>query len=167
MKLRALEFKDIPYMLEWMKDKELAQFFRFDGEKSTEETVRAFIESANRSKNDLHWAIVEEQDEYLGTASLKSIDYVNKNAEYAIALRKKAIGKNVALEVGREIFRIAFEELELERVYSNVLSSNDRCLRHCEKLGYVYEGEFKNHLLLHGKFESLKWFAILKEQYYV
>ena len=167
MKLRALEVKDIPYMLEWMKDRELVQFYRFDAEKSNSETAREFIERAKESKQDLHFAIVDEQDEYLGTASLKNIDYVNKNAEYAIALRKKAIGQKIALAVGKEIFRKAFEELQLERVYSNVLSSNERCIRHCEKLGYVYEGEFKNHLLLHEKFESLKWFAILKEQYYV
>lgn len=89
MKLRALEVKDIPYMLEWMKDKELAQFYRFDAEKSNPETAREFIERAKESKQDLHFAIVDEQDEYLGTASLKNVDYVNKNAEYAIAVCAK------------------------------------------------------------------------------
>ena len=34
----------------------------------------------------------DQDDEYLGTISLKNIDLKNKNAEYAISTRKKARG---------------------------------------------------------------------------
>ena len=59
----------------------------------------------------------------------------------------------------------AFEKLNLERVYLNVLSKNIKSIIYCEKLGFKYEGEFKNHLYLKGNFENLKWYALLKEQY--
>ena len=42
---------------------------------------------------------------------------------------------------------------------------NRPSIAYCEKLGFKFEGEFKKHLYLKGKFENLKWYALLKEQY--
>ena len=42
-RLRKLEEKDIPGMLEWMHDPEINQWFRFDAEKMTAEKARAVI----------------------------------------------------------------------------------------------------------------------------
>ena len=93
MKLRSLELKDAELMLEWMKDKELNQYFRFESEKITLDSVKDFIASSNLCERNKHFAIVDDKDVYLGTISLKNIDMNNFNAEYAIALRKVSIGK--------------------------------------------------------------------------
>lgn len=165
MQLRKLMNKDVNNILEWMKDEEIVQFFRFEASDINKDIVLKFINKANLNDDSYHFAIVDENDEYMGTVSLKNIDNINKNAEYAIALRKKAIGKGYAYFAGNEILKIAFEELELERVYLNILSKNIKSIAYCEKLGFKFEGEFKKHLYLKGKFENLKWYALLKEQY--
>ena len=164
MKLRPLCEKDIPLMLEWMKDAELNHFFRFDATKITENSVREFVKEALNDECNLHYAVVDASDEYLGTISLKNIDLKNRNAEYAIALRSKAIGIGIARFASEEILRIAFSKLNLEKVYLNVLSYNTRAIAFYEKMGFTFEGEFKKHIMMRQKLEDLKWYARYREE---
>lgn len=162
MKLRKLESKDAHYMLEWMQDPNVSNWFRFDFSTMSVEKVLEFIENSLTSTLDKHYAIVNEEDEYLGTVSLKNIDSVNLNAEYAITLRTSGIGKGFAKFATNEILKIAFEDLELQRVYLNVRSDNERAISFYTKFGFVYEGEFINHLRINNDYYNLKWFAIVR-----
>lgn len=60
----------------------------------------------------MHYAIVDERDEYYGTVSLKRIDLLNRNAEYAISVRKCVQGKGVAMEATRLIIKRALPNLD-------------------------------------------------------
>lgn len=167
--LRELKQKDIPNMLEWMQDKESRNFFRFSSDAATYENALNFVQNAQIQLMDgksIHFAITDASDEYLGTISLKNIDLQSKNAEYAIALRKKARGKGIGHDATCKILQMAFEQFGLERVYLNVLSKNQQAIYLYEKMGFVYEGEFRNHLFLNEEFQSLKWYGMLKEEYY-
>ena len=163
-RLRKLEERDIPGMLEWMHDPELNRWFRFDATHMTEEKVRDFI-TASFSESARHYAITDESGEYLGTISLEDIDKENAHALYAVSLRKKAQGTGAAMAATKEVLRIAFEELGLERVYLNVLSENTRARRFYEKAGFRHEGTFRRHLRLRGEWQDWEWYAILREEY--
>lgn len=165
MKLRKLYTKDIPFMLEWMKDEDINKYFRFNSENISIESTKNFIEESNIDKCNQHLAITNNNDEYLGTISLKNIDYYNSNAEYAIALRKNFQGKGIGKFATYEILKFAFTELNLEKVYLNVLSENLPAINFYEKFGFIYEGEFINHIKIKGEFKNLKWYRILKEEY--
>lgn len=169
MILRRLEMKDVDGMVEWMQDPEIAQYFLFDmNNASLEQQARKFILKAQEQfaeKCSMHYAIVDEADEYVGTISLKNIDWIAQNAEYAICLRHKAHGKGYGSAATSELLRIAFEELFLKRVYLNVLSHNQTAIRLYEKMGFTFEGEFRQHLFLRGQVCSLQWFAMLNEEY--
>lgn len=168
MYLRELKEKDIDGMLEWMHDPEIQKYFCITMMDRTREDVQHFIRSAVAKPiegKDIHYAIAGDDDEYLGTISLKHVDMTSLNAEYAISLRKCAQGKGIAAWATKEILKIAFEEFLLHRVYLNVLSDNQKAIRLYEKCGFVYEGTFRNHLLLRGEYSSLRWYSILKEEY--
>lgn len=47
-----------------------------------------------------------------------------------------------------------------------VLLDNKRAIYLYEKCGFTYEGEFRNHLFLRGEFKMLKWYGILREEYF-
>lgn len=162
MKLRNLKEKDLPLMMEWMKDPTLTRFFTFDSDDITKYDVLDFIKKSEKDMKNRHYAIVNENDEYLGTISLKNIDDMNKNAEYAISLRKSVIGKGVALIATKSILDIAFNELSLNKIYLNVLSDNIRAIKFYEKVGFKYEGEFVNHIIINNEYRSLKWYSIFK-----
>ena len=159
MKLRKILYKDIPFILEWMKDSNINKYFRFNPDNINEDSIRKFIDESNGDSFNFHYAITEDDDEYLGTISLKNINNIDKNAEYAIALRNKSIGTQIASVATKEILRIGFDDLKLAKVYLNVLSYNKRAIAFYEKMGFKYEGEFKNHVMIRQNLENLKWYA--------
>lgn len=165
MRLRKLEFKDADGMLNWMKDPAVIQFFRMTADKATSESVSQFIMQAQNNENDLHLAIVDEADAYLGTISLKNIDKEAQNAEYAISTCSHVHGSGVAFEATREVLRIAFEDMKLKRVYLNVLDDNKRANRFYIKCGFTFEGCFRRHVCLRGELKDLNWYGILQEEY--
>ncbi len=141
-------------MLEWMHDPEVAGNFRVDFMSVTPEQAEDFIKNSFTEKNQ-HFAIVGENDDYVGTISLKNIDPVAKEAEYAIVARKSAQGKGYAHQATSELIRYAFETLKLNRVYLNVLKENIRANRFYQKNGFTFTGEDPEKLLINGKEHTL------------
>lgn len=170
MKLRQLCMEDAEGMLEWMHDPDINSCFRFDASSYDLEKVQSFIKKASESYQqglEYHFAVTEAGQEYLGTISLKAVDLVNRNAEYAICLRKSAMGKGLAYEATMKLLEFAFDKLDLNKVYLNVLSNNRNAIRLYERCGFKYEGEWKNHLYLRGQFCSLKWYGVQKEEWLI
>lgn len=165
MSLRKLKLKDRDGILEWMLDKEINQFFRFDPQQITVETVTEFIRASWNDSGNKHYAIEDEEGNYLGTISLKNINYEHANAELAIAIRKTCLGKGIAMAATAEILATAFHEMGLHRVYLNVLSDNKRAIRFYEKAGFLFEGRFIEHLYLKGEYKDIIWYGITQEQF--
>lgn len=134
MKLRRLEKKDASFMLEWMHDTNVTVGFQKNFGQKTLADCEEFIEAAQNSENDLHLAAVDDNDEYMGTVSLKNIR--NKSAEFAITFRSCAMGKGFSQIAMAEIIRRGFEELGLEKIYWCVLKDNARAIRFYDKNGY-------------------------------
>ena len=167
--LRKLKKEDAAGMLEWMHDPEVQKGLRMNAAKKTEADALKFIEEASTEPADggsVHFAIVDEEDQYQGTISLKNFDFQSGNAEYAICLRGSAQHKGMAAQATREILCLAFEKYKLEKVYLSVLSQNAKAIQMYEKAGFVYEGERRRHLFLNGEYKNLKQYSMLKEEYY-
>lgn len=136
MRLRKLQQKDAPLMLEWMHDDGVVHYMRTDFSKKTIEDCRAFIALSQINNACVHRAIVNDNDEYMGTVSLKNIDNQNKAAEFAITVRKVAMGKGYSKYGMNEIIRVGFEQIGLKIIYWNVAKDNIRAIRFYEKNGY-------------------------------
>ena len=165
--LRDLRMEDLEGMLEIVNDPLINCFYTDDIRKSTRETIGQFIENAAELKKkgiSYHYAISDSKDEYIGTISLKNVEKV-KGAEYAIIMRRGYQGMGIATWATREILQIAFRKMALNRVYLNVLSDNLHANRFYIKNRFRYEGESKMCICIEGKIKSLKWYAMLAEEY--
>ena len=166
--LRQLKEEDTQFMLEWMHDSEINCWFQNDFSVFTEQQALEFIKNANEKKEDkkeYHYAISAPDGEYLGTISLKNIDMRNQNAEYAICLRRKAMGKGLAFQATQDILEMAFIKLHLNKVYLNVMSENEKAICLYERCGFRCEGEWINHLFLNKKYHSLKWYGLQRKEW--
>ncbi|MBQ6679120.1 MAG: GNAT family N-acetyltransferase [Lachnospiraceae bacterium] len=134
MKLRALEERDAEQMLEWMHDPFVVRNMQTDFAGKTIEDCRRFIEASADTAHNLNLAVVDDKDEYMGTVSLKNIS--GDAAEFAITVRRSAMGKGYASFAMREIIGIAFEKYHLSMVYWCVDPENARAIRFYEKNGY-------------------------------
>lgn len=134
MKLRKLERKDAPFMLEWMHDPAVAENMQTDFANKTIEDCETFIDIGRRDKENIHLAIVDDNDEYMGTVSLKHITAFE--AEFAITVRKSAMGKGYSQYGMEEIIRYGFCDLGIEAIYWCVSPENRRAIRFYDKNGY-------------------------------
>lgn len=168
MRLRRLEKKDAVYMLEWMKEPDAVRIFRNNFTEMTIQQCEKFIQNSKTDcidDGEVDLAVTDENDEYMGTISLKNIDMRAGSAEYAISMRKCARGTGIALEATNELLDLAFVKWKFNRVYLNVLEHNVRAIKFYEKVGFVYEGTFRKHLRINGELVNLRWYSILKDEY--
>jgi len=163
MKLRTLKLEDAPLMLEWMHDESVVGKLKGNFKDKTLADAEAFIEAAQNKTRDIHLAIATDEDEYMGTVSLKSIDEASKSAEFAITVRKVAMSKGYSWYGMEEIVRMAFEEYNLESVYWCVSRENKRAVRFYDKHNFHETLDIPKSILERYKeISNLKWYSILK-----
>lgn len=133
MNLRKLKQKDAQFMLEWMHNKDVVENLQIDFLQKTLHDCEKFIVDSQDVAANLHLAIVDDKDTYMGTVSLKNI--VDGEAEFAITVRECAMGKGYSEYGMMEIFRKGLEELKLKRIYWCVSPDNKRALRFYDKNG--------------------------------
>lgn len=137
MRLRKLKAKDALLMLEWMHDESVVENLQANFKAKTLADCEAFILACVDTTENLHLAIVDETDEYMGTVSLKHIRRDRRDAEFAITIRACAMGKGVSAYGMAEIIRVGLEEMGLDTVYWCVASENKRAVRFYDKNGYA------------------------------
>lgn len=159
MKLRNLDLKDAPLMLEWMHDDDVTGFLGTDFSKKTINDCESFIKDSLNNQNDnLNLAIADDNDEYMGTVSLKHIDRIEKNAEFAISTRKASMGKGYAAKAMSLILKLGNESLGLDKIYWCVSVDNKRAVRFYDKNGYMRTDDVPDKIKSAYTKEQLKKF---------
>lgn len=166
MRLRRFKEKDASLMLEWMHDQSVVENLHSDFASKNINDCKRFIKNSfnNSTKN---FAIVSDSDEYMGTVSLKRIDRNNLTAEFAIAIRKSAMGRGYSWYAMQEIIKYAFETEHLNLVYWCVSKDNLRACRFYDKHHFneLYDIPC-NALEAYADISNLKWYVVNKKDYY-
>ena len=135
--LRELNIQDASLMLEWMHTADVVCYLNKNFSLATLLDCRKFIEKSLTDETNVHMAIVDNFDTYLGTVSLKNIDENNGEAEFAIVLRKCAMGKGISQVAMKLMLHIGMDELNLKRIYWCVSVDNLRAIHFYDKNGYT------------------------------
>lgn len=161
MYLRKLELKDAPLMLAWMHDKSVTEKLRSDFASKTLQDAENFIRWSWEDKENVNLAIASDEDEYMGTVSLKYIE--DGNAEFAITVRAEAMGRGYSWFGMESIIEKAFNEYGLESVYWCVSRENVRAVRFYDKHNFNEALDIPKKVLdRYNGIEKLKWYSVLK-----
>ena len=136
MILRKLAVKDAPLMLEWMHDPDCVKYLKSDFLSMTIDNCLGFIRNSLDCETDMHLAVADDNDEYMGTVSLKHIDREKLFAEFAISIRRCAMGKGYSSWGMRTMLEKGIDELGLVKIYWCVSEENERAVRFYDKNGY-------------------------------
>ena len=161
MHLRKLELRDAPLMLAWMHDKRVTENLRTNFASKTLEDAEDFIRWSWDDKANVNLAIASDEDEYMGTVSLKHIE--NGNAEFAVTVRAEAMSRGYSWFGMESIIEKAFNEYGLECVYWCVSRDNARAIRFYDKHNFSEIVDLPLKVLDRYKgVDNLKWYSILK-----
>lgn len=146
------------------------------------EDTKAFILFAleeERKNHSLSRVIINEKNEVIGLTTLKHINYAKKQSHIGSWLGYPYWGKGYNAAAKKEIFKIAFLDLQLTYVFAGAKTTNIRSLKAQEKLPYIslhvenkfpdehaaLEKEVKSpcvlHVISHEKF--LNWLEVQNE----
>lgn len=163
MYLRELRLKDAPLMLAWMHDDSVVHNLHTNFASKTLEDCESFIQASQDISETMNLAIASDTDEYMGTVSLKHIDRTVGSAEFAITVRKEAMGHGYSWFGMEAILKKAFDELGLESVYWCVSRENARACRFYDKHNFHEAFDISKEILnRYEGVENLKWYSVLK-----
>ena len=166
MKLRKLKKEDVPLMLEWMHDEDVVKYLTNKFKDLTIKDCERFIDQSFIDKDNIHLAIADKNDEYMGTVSLKHINHDARYCEFAITVRKKAMSKAFSWNGMYSIIKKAFMEFGLENVYWCVSKKNVRAYSF-----YIHHGFKETDKVPRDYYDvycdnpNIVWFGVSKEDF--
>lgn len=118
-------------------------------------------------REDLTVAIVEKQTgKIVGGSGLHRIDWKLRLFEIGYWLRYDAQGYGYATETVQLLTRLAFDELDANRVELRIDARNVRSLRVAERVGYVLEGTLRRKMPAPaGIAADMHMLALIREEY--
>lgn len=163
--LRKLQLDDAEPMLEWMLDPDIYSKMQYDHKNMDIEKCLLFIRNSWSDKHNLHWAVSDISQKYMGTISLKNIDYKNKNAEFGIAIHPMYMGKGIASRALQKLVEKVFLEMDLNKIYLYVRTDNERAVSFYKRNHLEFEGCAKEHLLIENDYKDILWFSLRRKNY--
>jgi RimJ/RimL family protein N-acetyltransferase len=135
----------------------------FDGEPA----LRAFLEDAAHSEDPLFFAIEDRSSgAAVGVESLLRIaprDAVTEvgHVWFGTALQRTPAATEAIFLLARH----AFDDLGNRRMEWKCDAANARSRRAAERLGFTYEGTFRQHMIVKGRSRDTAWFSLLDHEW--
>jgi ribosomal-protein-alanine N-acetyltransferase len=166
--LRKLRLEDAEDMLEYAVDPEIAGlglWLPFHTLADSQTDLADTLERYN--KGDLvDWAIVlKAENKMIGRAGLHPISLSNARAEVGYASNRKYWGQGYMTEAIEEIITFGFQRLYLNRIEALILPENSASMRVAEKVGMKFEGLRRECTYIRGKFDDLRMYSILRQEW--
>lgn len=123
---------------------------------------------ATRPAGEYNFIIETRNGHPIGMLSLTDIDAVNRVGEpgrFLIGDEAAAQGLPAAAEAMKLLYELAFDRLELRRVWGIVASENRRMIKWQTYLGMAREGCLRRHLFVNGQLQDAIVFGLLEEEY--
>lgn len=126
-------------------------------------SFRTFIGPMTRSTDPTYYAILDRTtNKAVGYLSLMRIDTTNRCIEVGNIMFSPTLqGTATATEAIYLLAKTVFEDLGYRRFEWKCNALNDRSRRAAERFGFVFEGVFRQHMVVKGRSRDTAWFAML------
>lgn len=164
--LSPLSSDDSEALFGWINERDLVIFN--SGYKPVHESNHlAWFENIIKRQDVFIFGIKRVEDHKLiGSCQLNKLNFVHRNAELRIRIGAATDrGRGFGGDAVQLLLKFAFDDLNLNKVYLNVYSTNIRAIKVYEKSGFRKEGELKRHDFIDGKYLNIVVMAILREEY--
>src|SRR5262249_32373814 len=142
-------------------------FYLFDGPFSDRTSFDRHLQEKAASTDPLFFAIVERASgEAIGYASYMRMHPRDRVIEvgsivYTDRLHRSAGGTEAMYRMARH----AFEDLGYRRYEWKCNALNEPSRRAAERLGFTYEGTFRQHMIVKGRGRDTAWYSMLDSEW--
>ena len=161
--LRAIEREDLPHLLSWRNEPDLRKYFREYRELNYQQQMNWFESKVINDIGTRMFAIVDNQQELLGAAGLCYIDWINRTADFSIYIGKNGlyIDELLAPDAAKVMIKYAFEELGLNRLWSEIYSFDQAKVKFFYSLGFQLDGTHRQTHWSENNWHDSFFFSLL------
>ena len=128
---------------------------------ASESAMADLVDEWAGSTESLTWAVVPHGFEASGLTSLYRIDPAHGQAEVAAVVYAQSIQRTPATtEATYLLMRYAFDGLRYRRFEWKCDALNEPSRQAALRLGFAYEGRFRNHMVTKGRNRDTDWFSV-------
>jgi RimJ/RimL family protein N-acetyltransferase len=146
-RLRPVELSDAPFIVALRHTEELDRFLHPISPNVGDQ--EAYIRSYYERAGDYYFVIERTRDRSPeGTVALYNVDELVRSGEWGRWIVRR--GSMAAVESAWLIYRVAFSQLELERVYCRTVAENARVISFHDSCGLRVQRHLPRHFILRG-----------------
>lgn len=144
-------------------DKDWVWTYLSDGPYADRAAFRANIESKAKSEDPLFFAITDNSsDRAVGYQTLMRIEPQHRAIEVGNILYAPAMQRTIGATEAQYLFaRYVFDELGYRRYEWKCNDLNAPSKRAALRLGFTFEGVFRQHMIVKGRNRDTAWFSML------
>ncbi|MGD1997063.1 MAG: GNAT family N-acetyltransferase [Anaerolineae bacterium] len=168
VQLRPIERDDLPRFVRWFSDPEVRRhllvYLPFSLAQE-EKWYEGLLERIERSEVVV-LAIETAEGIHIGNVGLEQISWKDRSAELGIVIgEREHWGQGYGTDAILTLLRLAFEEMNLHRVYLRVDADNIRGIRCYEKCGFHREGTLRDAVFREGRYHDQLLMSVLRPDF--
>ncbi len=169
IELRRHRPGNLPTVLRWYADPELARLTRYSLRPMPDEEVERFFQSRLLSSESVAYGIhVKTTGRLIGLTTFSGLDPDNGSVLFHITIGETdAWGHGYGTETARLMLWLAFERIGLHRVGLSVFAFNERAIRSYEKAGFRVEGRLREAISRDGRYWDEIQMGVLRDEWLV
>lgn len=153
------------------KDPLVSKYVVWNQHQSVEDAIELMKkwQESYEQKKSYKWLVMEKNtQEIIGAITAVKVDETNKTVALGYCYGSKWWNKGYATETLKRVIKFFFEEVGVETIYANHLTSNMASGKVMEKAGMKFEGTLRNRMIdkISNKPMGLETYSIIKEDYY-
>lgn len=167
--LRPLEEEDLKgHYVSWLNNEQVSLYNSHHTFPYTFKEGLSYVQKSQKTKDALVLAIIIKNGNiHIGNIALQKIDYVSRNAEFAILIGEKDYwNKGYSKEAAFPMLNHGFKTLNLHRIYCGLFKENVAMKKLAESFGMKREGLKRQAVYKNGKFHDVVEYGLLRSEFY-
>ena len=167
-RLRPIERDDLPRFVAWFSDPEVRRHLSIYLPFSLTQEEHWFesLQEKLAQQNDVVLAIETSEGIHIGNTGLHDINWKERSAELGIVIGEKTHWDHgYGSAAIRTLLQLAFDEMNLHRVFLRVDADNGRGIHCYEKVGFEREGTLRQAVFREGTYHDQYIMSILQSEF--
>ena len=167
IELRRHRQANLPIVLRWYADPELARLTRYSMRPMPHEEVERFFQSRLLSSESVAYGIhIKASGRLIGLTTFSALDPDNGSVLFHITIGETdAWGHGYGTETARLMLELAFGRIGLHRVGLSVFAFNERAIRSYQKAGFQVEGRLREAIARDGRYWDEIHMGVLRDEW--
>ncbi len=164
--LRGREDEDATIFHRWFNDPEITRFLGNPFPALTMNQQRAIIQQFNDNANRRTYSIVLKDGMLIGNCEMRMFDWTARTCEVGLVIGEKQYwGQGYGGEALELMLRIAFDGLNLHKVWLTCAAYNERGLRAYRRVGFREDGRLRDDRFIDGSYYDTVVMSILEHEW--